>query len=970
MHDEIQLRDREDALRAAAADTRTGIPDSHTHAADSRTRTPDSPNATAARPCGDTTRWRRARPSARRRMLWSVSSALAATVAVALTARWIAQLPGAPIADDQPAIAFALKPTRSIEIRLSYPCAASHRPYDAMLGSPVRAESISPAVIAQLDAAHDCRGVATAYLLAGAWELADQRFRDCPASLDLDADRAGFAVLRGQLEDALALTERVLAAAPDHRVALWNRALALRQLGLGLAAGAAFDRVAALDQARDPGWAHEAAARAAEDRTSLDRMRSDYVDVERLGADMARGGAVLDLALARRVPGRARIWLHNALRTATTAARVDQIAELARVLDGIQGDGLARYAAQARGELSAARAAASPTYLRMVEAASSIDDPTWAVWLTAASRAGLRDVVLGGRLLTRRLDGAPSADELAAATGDPWFVQAVALARAQAALDAGHLDDAAARLATVHRGCAAGATSFRCLQLAIALARLGFDRDQPAEAMRHVRTALGLSRQLGEWPQRAQALTLAGDVERLGGDLALARGYFEEAVLARMAYGQPCDARAITFTMAEMLYQHHRPAAALVLATHAPACSRPPSTVEVVTLTRLVRSGYPVLDRASVRAAIAQARDAPGRAGERLLFDFLVEWPALDDRPDARDRIAAMADPARRLEEGGLRAKLAVYIDGALFADAARRRAWSDALAIVARARGVAPPARCALAFGADDFRFAVIAIGPDGGATGRYEPDTARGASWLAPEAMRRALAGCDEVAVLALPPWLGIGPVLDPATAWHYVMAAPLAAPTGPRRHVAISDPVPPPDAELAPLVPRSWSSPPQGPDEVIRGAAATPEAALAAIADATLVEIQSHAILTDPLDPPALALSPGARGWTLDARRIAASTLSQAPVVVLADCSGGVAARLEDRTWGLPQAFRTAGARAVIASLSAIPSREAAAFFDTVVAALVRGVRPASAVARARAEKLRIDPTSWVRDVVVFE
>ena len=113
-----------------------------------------------------------------------------------------------------------------------------------------------------------------------------------------------------------------------------------------------------------------------------------------------------------------------------------------------------------------------------------------------------------------------------------------------------------------------------------------------------------------------------------------------------------------------------------------------------------------------------------------------------------------------------------------------------------------------------------------------------------------------------------------------------------------------------------------------------------------------------------------SPGAEGWTLDAAKIRATRLTGAPVVVLADCAGGAAARYEHEAWGLPLAFRTAGARAVIASLSAIPDRDAAAFFDALVAEFARGTGPAPAVARVRAETLQGDPTSWMRNVVVFQ
>jgi hypothetical protein len=350
-------------------------------------------------------------------------------------------------------------------------------------------------------------------------------------------------------------------------------------------------------------------------------------------------------------------------------------------------------------------------------------------------------------------------------------------------------------------------------------------------------------------------------------------------------------------------------------------------------------------------------------------LDYLAELVLLDDEPAARERLSRVLEAAGRIE-GSLRDKTSVGVSKALFADAGRREEWASALAVVARAFGVAAPARCALAFGADDFRFAVVAVGPDGAVTGRYEPDLVQPAEWMAPEPMRRQLSGCDEVSVLALPPWLGIGPVLDVQTPWHYVLGPPRLPVAGRHRQVVIADPTPPPSAGLAPLVPRTWPAPSAGLDELITGPAATPERVLVAISDATLVEIHSHTTWLSRLDAPVLALSPGADGWTLGAARIRAANLTGAPVVVLADCGGGVAARFEHDAWGLPQAFRTAGARAVIASLVDVPDRDATAFFDAVTAEIARGSAPAAALARIRTEKIRADPSSWVRHVVVFQ
>jgi tetratricopeptide (TPR) repeat protein len=955
LHDEVQLRDREDALRDAASAARgaaAGAASSSEVPPDS-TQTPPGAGAVSLPRRG------------RRGVAWAIAGAVASAAAAAALVLLLLRKPGPPSTTGEP-IALALRPTRAIEIRLSHAVAAKHRPYDTMRNDAGSSEPIPPAVVAQLDRAGDCHGVATAHVLAGELVRADEQYRRCPAGLDIDADLAGLAVLRGEHAAALDLTEQVLDDAPDHTVALWNRALALRAFGLELSAAAAFERMAALERSRDPAWAQEAGVRAAAMRAELDRMRTAYEDVERLGLKMALGGPPLDSGLARRVPARSRVWLHNALRVATTPARLDELAPLAAALEGLAGDDLGRYVAQARVRLSPAQAAAAAGYRAIVvEGSGAIADPEWASWLALATRAKADDLILGARIVTGRLDGTPSAEQLAAATRDPWFERAVELERAAAALNAGRIEDGAARLAAIQAHCRSGATPYRCLHLAVALARLTLAHHKPPEARDHALTALAISRRLNEWPQRAQALTLAGDAERFGGGFGPARAYYEEAIRSR----DPCDAREITFAMAEMLYQRHRFAEARELVAAAPACDQAPTTVEVATLARLLRSGHAVLDRGVVTARIARARAAPELARDAVFFDFLVEWIALDQDPAARERLARLDDAARGLE-GSMREKMILYLDGALLADAGRRGVWADVLAIAARARGVAPPRRCALAIGADDFRFAAVGVGPDGALTGLYEPDLVRPHEWLAPERMRRALAGCDDVAVLALPPWLGIRLLLDAQTPWHYVLGPARPPTAGRRRHVVIADPASPPSAGLARFVPRNWPPSPTGPDELITGPEATPERVLAAISDATLVEIHGHAIELDPLDAPVLALSPGADGWMLDAARIRDAVLTGAPVVVLADCAGGASARFEHQAWGLPLAFRTAGASAVIASFAAIPDRDAAGFFDAVIAELAGGASPAAAVARVRAEKMRVDPTSWVRHVVVFQ
>ena len=96
----------------------------------------------------------------------------------------------------------------------------------------------------------------------------------------------------------------MLDAAPRHPQALWNRALALRDLGLALAAAEAFEAVAAL---HEPGWADEARAHA---QQLADEVRDRRAAFQRLaleaGPRLATAGDAIAPDLARRFPGMAR----------------------------------------------------------------------------------------------------------------------------------------------------------------------------------------------------------------------------------------------------------------------------------------------------------------------------------------------------------------------------------------------------------------------------------------------------------------------------------------------------------------------------------------------------------------------------------------------------------------------------------------------------------------------------------------
>jgi CHAT domain-containing protein len=90
----------------------------------------------------------------------------------------------------------------------------------------------------------------------------------------------------------------------------------------------------------------------------------------------------------------------------------------------------------------------------------------------------------------------------------------------------------------------------------------------------------------------------------------------------------------------------------------------------------------------------------------------------------------------------------------------------------------------------------------------------------------------------------------------------------------------------------------------------------------------------------------------------------------LVILAACETARTAPQFAQRWSLPDAFVKAGARAVVASTTAIPDRDAPAFFDELRARAAAGESPAKVLRDLRKKWFGDSRAEWVRDVVVFE
>lgn len=923
---EVQLRDREDVLRQEA------------HATDELAR-------------------RRARRSP---LQVSLLLAAAATAAAATAALWL--LPRDARAPELGS-RLALAPHRSLEARLAWPGAASYRPYETMRAAdPVIGERIDPEAVADLSRRKDCAGLAAAYLLAGELNRAEAQYRECPASPDLDADRAALAVARGKADEALELADRALAEKPEHPGALWNRALALRDLGLGLAAAATFEKLAA----RGDDWQAEALDKARALRAPLETARVTWREALALGNAMIPDGPVLPERLVRAVPARARMRFHDAVRTATSRERLEELRLLASQLERATGHSLERYVDEAIQRLGRDRRELIPLYTQLFQGKSDPKARGWAAqwqrWQARARALGADDLLLGAHYL---LDGASAQTErLARASGDPWFralmeaekvVHAATIARDRA--------KASDHLRELESLCTEDAPDYVCLLVATRQAKLA---STPAQMVTAGRTMLELATRSGEFQWRLLGAFHAAEGERLRQRPSAARGYYEELILS----SEDCQQRQrAADAIALMEFSRHRyPVAATILAGQ-PPCDTAPGFASLTLQGDMLEAGLQIDQQAwrrGLRAAAARPRTS---AGERMFIEYLglradlATEPATETqaRGQLRELIARAANIDPKLDEMARRAKVGSEI--ALFFDAVRQRTWAEALDIAAAAHALVTSGRCTLALAQSGPRLAAVVVGADA----KLDGVVAEEHEWSLPASWHQALIGCDAIAVLAFPPLPRKAP-LPPTLPWSYrTGAAGLPPASGPSRTVVIANSQPPASLGLASLAPLAE---PGAGVVLLDGPSATRRRVEAEAKDATLLEFHVHTAKVDSSDAPALALSESAEGWELSAEHLETWRLTRHPVVLLADCGGAVAAAYDHAGWGLPAAFRRAGARAVVAALTDVPDREAGQVFSEIGRRLASEPNVEKVVAAVRAEKIVIDPTSWVQHIVVFE
>jgi hypothetical protein len=854
-------------------------------------------------------------------------------------------------------VALVLAPSRAIEARFEAGPFAAHRPYEVMRGASAR-EPIALPALAELERSGDKAVLVAA--LASSGDVA--RARDVAAASAVPAaDRAALALVAGAPEEALALLE----GSETSPAALWNLALAARELGLPMVARRRFAEVVSRGE---PGWRDEAARQvAALDATEA--VRAAVRDFQaRSRAMIAGAGPAITPADATQFPALARGAFHDALRVATDREAALALAPIAEALDRATGTGHARAALD---RVAAARFAVRARFRERFRALAgqSLETAKIGPLIDELRRAGrdAEDILAGALVWSGQVRSHLSeARTLAAAHRDPWFELLVIheeLAAERAERGAAAVVDRA-RAATDACG---DVWAFRCGQLAHVTAQVltevGHDDDAIVYARRmRAHYAAAVMPILED-----RALAYIGELERYRDRRALARATFEEVEL-RAAGGDCESATYARIGRAKLALVEGQLAAARSLLPALDACGAPPDRIAVTIAVDLARESGDPADRTTAEAWLEAAR----RTGDPALValaDVGAGRLAIAAEPSAGELLRdwLVAHPPGDADNLAQRA----WATGALVAGAGERGAWAAVASAAAAEIGASPTTGCWLIASVDQDRQVVAARDAAGRWLGRarrapvgeLDPET------FVPGDVAAALAGCPHVGVIARPPLHGKAALLPPALPWAFVGGPPRPAPGRPRRTVIVTDAAPPVTSLQLPRLEPGAAAPEDV--VVIRGDAATPARVLTELAGATYVEINAHGVADiDAADASFLALSPEPSGrFMLTAGDVRGAKIDGA-VIVLAACRGARLAPYLHRRWTLPDAFVAAGAHAVIATDIDVPDASAGLVFAEIRTRIEQGQTPAAAVAAVRAGATAKDPRSWVARIAVFE
>jgi len=702
---------------------------------------------------------------------WLAAFVPAAAAAWVLWARTAPPVAAPAASASAPSLEVA--PARSLEVRLAYADADRHRPYDVVrAGGATAREAVPLATLAALEARGDLHGVAAGLALGGDVERARAYLGRAAPSIDVEVDRGALLVVLGRPGEALGVLDGVLAKRPDHPQALFDEALALRDLGLYLAAAATFERVAAQGE---PGWSDEARARAAALRGEVENRQTTWKRSTDAALAMVAGGPPMPEDLVRAFPDRARLYLYHAVRAASSRERALALVPLAESLDARIGDHLlADYVRRSAARDFARRAPLAATYARLVAAPRSLDDKALTEYFRALRAAGESDMLMGALRVAGRLPAElDEFERLAAASGDPWPAAQAAEARARVLRERGEVARAEELLRSAIAACDARHIDYIRAFLEYDLSTLLEGEHRTIEARSLAVQGLARARAHAN-DAVARFVFRLGAVARLEGDVPLLRAHMRETAL--LAPDDCETVRSAREVLAEGYLRVLDATAASAEIAAAPRCEQPITSMRADILADLARLGRrsPETDALAADIAAARARMTPG---ERAYVDVVAARLTYATDPSKGEALARAAlDDAMKLPPADAVARTAeIYARRTLALETARAGRPADSLAfVIAGAGGDPAVARgdCAVGVAIDDDRALAVTRDANGAVVAELSklPSSALEPALLVPPAARARIASCASVRVYALPPVHGLGRLLAPELTWAY--------------------------------------------------------------------------------------------------------------------------------------------------------------------------------------------------------
>jgi len=867
----------------------------------------------------------------------------------------------------------ARAPSRLLEARVSRPEADRFRPYDVVRAPSAPVPTPPLTALGALERRGDQRGIAVAYLVRRQPAQAKPYLPAEDASAEAQVDRSAAALLEDDPVEALERADRALGARPGYAPALWNRALALKGMGLSKTAADAFDQVAALNES---GWSQEARERAQRLRADYDQRDADWRALEESCRKLAAEGTPIPAEQLRALPGPSRRCFYEGVRRATSRERVQALVPMAQTLDAVAGDhALAGYAQRIAARDFGKRRPLVEAYASFV--AGTMPQAEVGPLLDRLRAAGETDLLLGALLHLPSLgDRMGEYVRLVAETGDPWFQLQAEEQQAVAELAKGQVPPAVERLQKALARCQGASLGSVCLGLERRLSYAFTSSSQLVPAREHARKALADARREGEWIHEFGTLLALGQIARLERRLPLTRAYLEEGMYH--AEGNCPQVTWIQTNLALAYWEDFQVAATRRTLNAGHGCAPAADLVRMGLWADLSRRDPRPEDGLELEKLLKALRAGPGLGpGERAeAQQYEGRFQIERDRSTGQALLRQAIATAAAAPEGEPHAqKTRAYAYTALLMDAGKRGEMEQALALFAEELGALVPAECALGVTVDDERTLAVAKGPGGQVVGHYDAGRRAplsGADGLVPDELRQALRGCAAVQVVARPPLAGLPNLLPPEVAWSYRLSRgpAAAAPARASKRLLVTSTQPPPSLHLAPLV---APAAPAGPEwTVLRGESATPARVLEAMKGATEIQIHAHG-LVDPDRSTAsfIALSPDAKGeFALTARDLERVRLEGRPVVLLAACYSAKTERELHQSQGLAAAFVQAGARVVLAATQEIPDQAAPDFFDRVLERIRQGQPAATALRDERTAWVARGGGRWVDQVLLFD